>query len=80
MTTKEKMNSTQKTARIVGVLFIIATVAGVLSAPVLLQPILTAPDYLVKFSENENKVIIGAILDCHCEERSDEAISTVAYN
>ena len=57
------MNSNQKTARIVGVLFIIATVAGVLSAPVLLQPILTAPDYLVKFSENENKVIIGAILD-----------------
>jgi len=47
----------------VGVLFIVATVAGVLSALVLLQPILTAPDYLVKFSENENKVILGVILD-----------------
>ncbi len=57
------MNSYKKTAITVGVLFIIATVMGVLSALVLLQPILTAPDYLVKFSENENKVIIGAILD-----------------
>ena len=57
------MNSNRKTAVIVGVLFIIATVMGVLSALVLLQPILTAPDYLVKFSENETKVIIGAILD-----------------
>ena len=57
------MNSNKRTARIVGVLFMLATVMGVASALVLLQPILTAPDYLVKFSENENKVIIGAILD-----------------
>ncbi len=57
------MNSTKKTARIVGVLFIIATVAGALSAIVLLEPILTAPDYLIKVSENKNKVIIGALLD-----------------
>ncbi len=32
MGTKENMNSSKKTAIIVGVLFIIATVAGVLSA------------------------------------------------
>ena len=57
------MNTHKKTAITVGVLFIVATVAGVLSALVLLQPILTAPDYLVKFSENENKVILGVILD-----------------
>ena len=57
------MNTHKKTAITVGVLFIVATVAGVLSALVLLQPILTAPDYLVKFSKNENKVILGVILD-----------------
>ena len=57
------MNTYKKTAITVGVLFIVATVAGVLSALVLLQPILTAPDYLVEFSENENKVILGVILD-----------------
>ena len=57
------MNTYKKTAITVGVLFIVATVAGVLSALVLLQPVLTAPDYLVKFSENENKVILGVILD-----------------
>lgn len=63
MTSKEKVNSDNKTAKIVGILFIIATVAGVLSALVLLQPILTAPDYLDRFSENESKVITGTILD-----------------
>ena len=56
------MTST-KTARIVGALFILATVVGSISALGILDSILTAPDYLVKFSENENGVIIGAILD-----------------
>jgi hypothetical protein len=56
------MNSIKKTARIVGVLFIIATVAGILSV-VILGPILADPDYLIGFSENENQVIIGALLD-----------------
>lgn len=39
MTTKKEMNSTKKTARIVGVLFITAMVAGMLRF-VLLDPIL----------------------------------------
>jgi hypothetical protein len=63
VTGKEKTNSNITTARIVGALFIIATVAGVLSALVILQPILAAPDYLAKFTENESKVIIGVLLD-----------------
>jgi hypothetical protein len=44
----------------VGVLFIIAMVAG---APryFLLDPILDAPDYLINVSANENRVIIGAL-------------------
>jgi hypothetical protein len=56
------MNTNTKTAKIMGVLFIIATVAGVLSV-VFLGSILDASDYLVEFSENENQVIVGALLD-----------------
>ena len=53
------MNTKKKTARIVGGLYIVATVAGVLSV-VFLGPTLYAPDYLVAVSENGNQVIIGA--------------------
>ena len=59
------MNSNRKTAIIVGVLFIISTVAGILSA-VFLEPILNAPDYLINVSANENQVIIGALLELIC--------------
>ena len=54
------MNSNRKNAIIVGVLFITATVANILS-DVFLGPILDAPDYLIKVSANENQVIIGAL-------------------
>ena len=53
------MNSYRKNARIVGVLFITATVAGVLS--LLFTGPLNAPDYLLNVSANENQVIIGAL-------------------
>ena len=59
------MNSNRKTAIIVGVLFIISTVAGILSA-VFLEPILNAPDYLINVSANENQVINGALLELIC--------------
>jgi len=55
------MNSNRKTAVIVGVLFITATVAYSLSV-ILLDPILGGSDYLTKASVNENFVIIGALL------------------
>ena len=54
------MNSYRNTARIAGVLFIIATVAGFTSA-VFLGPTLEAPDDLAKVSANENQVLIGAL-------------------
>ena len=54
------MNTNRKTAIIVGVLFIIGTVAGILSV-VFTSSILNAPDYLMKVSVNENKIIIGAL-------------------
>jgi hypothetical protein len=61
----EQMNTTngttRKTARIVGCLFIIGTVAGILSA-VITGPILNDPDYLNKVSANETLITIGALL------------------
>jgi hypothetical protein len=55
------MNTSRKTAIIVGVLYIIGTVAGVLSV-VVTQPILGDPDYLAIISANENRIVTGALL------------------
>lgn len=62
MTIKETASTNKKTARIVGILFIIATVAAIISVA-LLAPTLSDPDYLVTFSENKTQVVIGALLD-----------------
>jgi hypothetical protein len=56
------MNTYRKTAISVGVLFIAATVIGVLGNAIFLKPILDATDYLIKISANENQVIIGGLL------------------
>jgi hypothetical protein len=56
------MNSNRKTAIIVGVLYIVATVAGVLTvAP--LGSLLDGPDILTNVAANENKVIMVAFLE-----------------
>jgi hypothetical protein len=55
------MISSRRTAIIVGVLFIIGTVAGVLSA-LFTGPILDDPDYLAKVTSNQNQIIMGALL------------------
>jgi hypothetical protein len=55
------MSSHRKTATIVGVLFITATVAYSLGM-VLLDPILDSLDYLTGVAENESRVILGALL------------------
>jgi hypothetical protein len=55
------MNASRTTAIIVGILYIIGTVAGVLSV-VVTQSILDDPDYLSKVSANENQLILGALL------------------
>ena len=52
--------ASRKTAIIVGVLYIIGTVTGVLSL-VFAGPILDDPDYLIKVSANENQIITGAL-------------------
>jgi hypothetical protein len=55
------MNSNRRFAVVAGVLFIIATVADVISRVVLVQPILGAPDYLTRISTNEGQVLLGAL-------------------
>src|SRR3990170_3818335 len=54
------MNTYRKTAIIVGVLYIIGTVAGILSV-VLSTPILDGPDFLIKVSSNETQFVIAAL-------------------
>jgi len=62
------MDSNRKAAIIVGVLFIIATVAPIMSAvPLSVVPLGFLgtegdPDYLTAISEDENQVLIGALL------------------
>jgi hypothetical protein len=54
------MNSFNKTARIVGVLYIIGTIAGMLSF-VVTVPILGGSDFLVNVSAHEIQIIAGAL-------------------
>jgi hypothetical protein len=56
------MNIYKKSARMVGVFYIAATVAGILSIS-LTQSTLDASDYLVKVSANENQMRIGALFE-----------------
>jgi hypothetical protein len=55
------MDDKKKTAVIVGILYIIGTVAGVLSV-VVTQPVLGAPDVLSKIAADESPVLAGALL------------------
>jgi hypothetical protein len=55
------MNTNRKIAIIVGVLYIIGTVAGVLSVVTTL-PILSAPDTLSQIAVHENTLLLGALL------------------
>lgn len=56
----EKVNSGRKTARTVGVLFIIATVASIASLPFLTS--VNSSNYLVDVSANGTQVLVGALL------------------
>jgi hypothetical protein len=54
------MNTNRKTAVIVGVLYIIGTVAGILSV-VVTGSILSDPDFLLRIAANENQIVLGAL-------------------
>ncbi|MBI5303001.1 MAG: DUF4386 domain-containing protein [Chloroflexi bacterium] len=61
MNTKSSPHETNRTtATIVGVLYIIGTVSGILSV-VFTQSILTDPDYLRQVAVHENQIIIGLL-------------------
>ncbi len=53
--------SERKTATIIGVLFIIGTVMGVLSVAAT-NPILSAPDYLARIAAHPSQMALGALL------------------
>jgi hypothetical protein len=55
------MDSDRKTAIAIGVLFIVGTVAGILSMLVT-NSILTAPDYLAQVGTHQNQMAVGALL------------------
>ena len=55
------MNNYRKTAVIVGILFIIGTVTGILSV-VFTGPIVAASDFLAQTAANNNQVTLGALL------------------
>jgi len=54
------MNTYRKNATIVGILYILGTVFGILSV-IFTGPVANAQDYFVVVTSNENQVIIGAI-------------------
>lgn len=54
------MNTSRRTATIVGILYIIGTVSGILSLS-LTQSILSDPGYLSKIAANEVQVVIGIL-------------------
>lgn len=58
-----RMNSNRKTAIIVGVFFIAATVTAILGLFVFIGPVLDDADYLTNVSANENQVVIGVLLE-----------------
>jgi hypothetical protein len=55
------MRTSRRLATVAGVLFIVATVADLISRGVLVQPVLGAPDYLAEVSANEGQVLLGAL-------------------
>ena len=60
-TTKESPRETnRKTAIIAGVLYIVGTVAGILSLT-FTAPILERPDFLAQVSANPNQIVLGAL-------------------
>jgi hypothetical protein len=56
------MDTNRKAAVAAGVLFIVATVADVMSRVAFLTPVLGLPDPLAAVSANETRVVLGALL------------------
>lgn len=61
MKIRKEISSDRKIAIITGILFIIATVAGILGSSIT-GAIIDAPDYLIQISANQNRILIGSLL------------------
>jgi len=57
------MNARNSTARSVGAFFLFSNVTFILGALILVEPILSAPDYLTLVSANRTRVILGVLLE-----------------
>jgi hypothetical protein len=57
------VNSYKSTARIVGGLFITATVASIIGTFVFIEPIISTPDYLSNIYPNRSLLTIGVLID-----------------
>lgn len=55
------MTALRKSSILIGVLFILATVFGLLTASIY-NPILGAPDYLASIGSNQNQITLGIVL------------------
>ncbi|MBI5961334.1 MAG: DUF4386 domain-containing protein [Chloroflexi bacterium] len=55
------MKTERRIALWIGVLYIIGTVAGVLSVVSAGSPLLSADDYLTEIADNENQMVLGAL-------------------
>ena len=60
MTSNKEISKYRKTATVVGVLFIIGTVSGILSV-IITGPILDDPDYLILIATNKTQLAVGAV-------------------
>ena len=56
------MTTSRKIAIVVGVFYLTANIVAGPLGLALTEPILGAPDYLIKVSANETKVLLGALL------------------
>lgn len=57
------MNGNRKTAIVVGLLFIAATVFSILGTGVFIGPVLDDSDFLIKASANENQLLVGVLFE-----------------
>jgi hypothetical protein len=58
-----RMNTSRRTAKIVGALFLISNVTFILGATMFIEPSLGAPDYLTLVSASRSQVVLGVVLE-----------------
>jgi hypothetical protein len=57
------MDTTRKTAILVGAFFLVSNVTFIFGAIGLIEPLLGAPDYLSLVSANRSQILLGVLLE-----------------